>query len=531
MPQEDGSSNESSTALLVTGPRCTSVTSDGAYMVRPSECVNVCIGPKHKEESSFGAEDAQELQERSTSRSLLDYDFDISQGYKYEYDDAVDDDEDGSNLLGESTHSPQPMDPHKLFTTKSDEKFPYMYLLGRIFHPLYEHQLRRDFEASLYWFTYRWDFPEIKPYGITSDAGWGCMLRSAQMLLAHTLRVHFKSKNWKPPTCLAKCREDPFVTRLLTWFADFPSRDESIYSLHNMVAAGLAKYEKLPGEWYGPGTACYVLRDLVSLHQQRQPSLFRVHVASEGTVYRHSVRTLMTKESKQRAEEQKKKQESNNKSTPLHPLDPSIPPPSSDNEDDTLNWDTALLLLIPLRLGLDKFNEDYREVLARSFWLPQSVGVLGGRPRGARWFFGAYADGTRVLGLDPHTVQTAPQRTRSNGLMTKNGKSKDSVVDLSDEYMQSVHTTYAEVFPISRMDPSIALGFYCRDKQDFTDLESCLKKLKVKSSSPDLFTFADHAPDYSMSTAVSSMVLGDMEDDMPGNEASADSDDEEYVLL
>jgi cysteine protease ATG4 len=237
----------------------------------------------------------------------------------------------------------------------------------------------------------------------------------------------------------------------------------------------------------------------------------------------------MTKDSKQRAVERKKEKESSNQSTPLHPLDPSVPPPSLD-EDDNLDWDTALLLLIPLRLGLDKFNEAYTEVLARSFWLPQSVGVLGGRPRGARWFFGAYADGTKVLGLDPHTVQSAPQRKRLHASAGNRSKESNTVVDLSDEYMQSVHSTYPEVFPISRMDPSIALGFYCRDKKDFADLESSLNKLKVNSSSPDLFTFADHAPDYSLSSAVSKMVLGDMEDDMPGDDA-ANSDDDEYVLL
>jgi cysteine protease ATG4 len=524
---QDEETKEFSTALLVTAPRCTSVTSDGANMVEPSSCVHVCIDKQ--QESSFGATDAQELQERPTSKSLLDYDYDISHGYKYEYDDVAEDDEEDSSLLGQSDQSAKPIDLHKVFITKSDERFPYMYLLGKTFHPLYESQLRKEFEASLYWFTYRWDFPEIKPYNITSDAGWGCMLRSAQMLLAHTLRVHFKSRTWKPPTSIAKCRDDPFIIRLLTWFADFPSRNESIYSLHNMVAAGFAKYETLPGEWYGPGTACYVLRDLVSLHEQSQPSMFRVHIAAEGTVYRHTVRSLMTKDSKRRAEERKKENESSNQSTPLHPLDPSIPPPSLD-EDDNLDWDTALLLLIPLRLGLDKFNEDYREVLARSFWLPQSVGVLGGRPRGARWFFGAYADGTKVLGLDPHTVQSAPQRKILHASAGNHSKESNVVVDLSDEYMQSVHSTYPEVYPISRMDPSIALGFYCRDKKDFADLESSLNKLKVNSSSPDLFTFAEHAPDYSLSSAVSKMVMGDMEDDMPGDNA-ADSDDDEYVLL
>ena len=43
-------------------------------------------------------------------------------------------------------------------------------------------------------------------------------------------------------------------------------RQYCYYSLHNMVASGLARYEMLPGEWYGPGTACHVLRDLCDMH-------------------------------------------------------------------------------------------------------------------------------------------------------------------------------------------------------------------------------------------------------------------------
>ena len=80
------------------------------------------------------------------------------------------------------------------------------------------------------------------------------------------------------------------------------------------------------------------------------------------------------------------------------------------------------------------------------------------------------------------------------------------------------------------MDPSIVLGFYCRDRKEFTELEIALKQLKVDSSSPDLFTFADHAPDYALSSAVDKMMLSDI-DDMNRETAADDSDDDEYVLL
>ena len=157
--------------------------------------------------------------------------------YEYFYDESNEDDEDDVDSI------------YTNVLTKNNERkqIPYLYMLGRRCHPVHDYYERKEYEASLFWWTYRYDFPEIKPYCITSDAGWGCMLRSAQMMLTHALRIHFKSRHWKAETSITKAREDDFVKVLLTWFADFPSTSQSIYSLHNMCAAGLAKYEVLPG--------------------------------------------------------------------------------------------------------------------------------------------------------------------------------------------------------------------------------------------------------------------------------------------
>ena len=514
-------------------------------------------------------------------------------GYKYEYnptrsptttseeDNNEDDDEEedydplskAMEQTQEANHPNetkrlQPLKQSTAVITKSDEHIPYIFCLGTTYHPVHDYHPRKQYESSLFWFTYRYDFPEIVPYRITSDAGWGCMLRSAQMLLAHTLRVHFQSSKWTPSKSLQKTRAgDKLTMSIMTWFADFPSKTESVYSLHNMVAAGLAKYETLPGEWYGPGTACYVIRDLVALHAKTQPSLFRVHVCEQqGTIYKDKVYELMAHDSKKRAEERRKQQQQQNPTTipqPSHPLeDPLIQISSTDqtaasttlqqpiNVED-LEWDTGLLLLIPLRLGLDKFNEEYSKLLAQSFWLPQSVGVLGGRPRGARWFYGAYADGSRVLGLDPHTVQCAPTKTHG-------GKQ----IYMSDEYLRSVHTPYPEIYPIPKMDPSIAIGYYCRNKKEFAALEASLQEMKSIAtesnkgkSIPDLFTFENKAPDYlnndnttgdtagidggvvdsMLSDTMNDPFLDDGDDNTGGGGGGGqieESDDEdEYVLL
>jgi Peptidase family C54 len=343
-----------------------------------------------------------------------------------------------SSLLSADHHTNRigvrALPPPNLLDINAD---PRIYLLGKWYDIERQYEPKRDDELSLFWFTYRGGFPEIAPYGIFSDAGWGCMLRSAQMMLAQALRVHFKSREWKSHRLsISQRRREPFLRSLLTWMADFPSASDNVFAIHQMVACGMAKYEILPGEWYGPTTACHVLRDLVQGHEIRQVALwkkkqqqqqeeqlrqeqqqqetasdgntkraatntfnvpdkpirvFRVYVASQSTVYTDAVRDLMTKES--RADYEATKQEARNaassKKIPNHPLEHAEEElKEGQREQKALNqleWDTGLLLLIPLRLGLNGINEDYIKSIAYSFSIPYSVGALGGRPRGARW--------------------------------------------------------------------------------------------------------------------------------------------------
>lgn len=396
-----------------------------------------------------------------------------------------------------------------------------VYLLGHKYDLTFEKEEMKIFERNLTWFTYRCDFPVILPYGYTTDAGWGCMLRASQMLLAQTLERHFGSKNNNTNKKL-----------LLSWFADVPadvvvSKSNSTtgcFSIHNMVACGM-KYDKLPGEWYGPTTSCHVIRDLVHLLRRNgTSSIFRVVVAQEGAVYRDAIDHAMTQEQQQLETTTSRNYCKDQKIVIQQQQTQSIHDPLLNPlEDETINleWDCSLLLLIPLRLGLKSFHESYSKSLVSTFSFPQSVGILGGSPRHALWFYGAGK--TTLYGLDPHTVQPAL-------LLISSIQQQDEHYFLKQQ--QSCCCPNPTEMDVKRIDPSLALGFYCKDRHDFNELCKSFQALTTKTTlnnnikEPELFLIADKSPNY---CAASSNLL-DHSDDEDEDDIGDDHDDE-YIFI
>ena len=74
------------------------------------------------------------------------------------------------------------------------------------------------------------------------------------------------------------------------------------------------------------------------------------------------------------------------------------------SEPNSSRWSTSILILVPLRLGLNELDLIYEDYLKEALKLSQTVGIIGGSPRHAVYILGFQDDS--FIDLDPHFSQT-----------------------------------------------------------------------------------------------------------------------------
>eukprot|EP00668_Euglena_longa_P011489 GGOE01013895.1.p2 GENE.GGOE01013895.1~~GGOE01013895.1.p2 ORF type:complete len:384 (-),score=119.61 GGOE01013895.1:410-1531(-) len=310
------------------------------------------------------------------------------------------------------------------------------YMLRSAAGELSEHaQEMRERVGALFRFTYRRGFAPIpgSTPAITSDAGWGCMLRTGQMMLAQAFRLHYCTGPIEPG--LPESILDETAYTIASWFCDRPG---SPYSVHNIAMFGVRKGKQV-GSWFGPTTTALVLQELVGLHSSvlHRDSL-RVCVAEHATLYMDQVEGATEEE-----------------------------------------W-RSLILLVPVMLGASTFaNPVYLKPLLQCFHLPGFLGVVGGRPQSSLYFVGYVGDDhhSRLMYLDPHVaVQPAL-------LQVEMGSVVNGLSSLREERIETMDP--------GLLDPSLLLGFYCRTRRDFEMLAAVTKAMFEDTEAP-LFCWQAH---------------------------------------
>ncbi|NXL17248.1 ATG4C protease, partial [Setophaga kirtlandii] len=350
-------------------------------------------------------------------------------------------------------------------------------------------EFRRDFISRI-WLTYREEFPQIKGSALTTDCGWGCTLRTGQMLLAQGLMLHFLGRAWVWPEALAmdSCdseswpsstvrkltasleaslterdprllgrpparrdwdgterRNELYHRKIISWFGDSPL---AAFGLHQLIEYG-KKSGKMAGDWYGPAVVAHILRKAVE--EARDPELqgVTVYVAQDCTVYSSDV------------------------------IDRQCSCVGSGKVGTK-----AVIILVPVRLGGERTNTDYLEFVKGILSLEYCVGIIGGRPKQSYYFAGFQDDS--LIYMDPHYCQ--------------------SFVDVSikDFPLESFHCPSPKKMSFKKMDPSCTIGFYCRTVQDFEKASEEITKMLNSSSKEKypLFTFVKgHSRDYDFASS------------------------------
>ncbi|KAF9164774.1 Cysteine protease atg4, partial [Mortierella sp. AD010] len=227
-----------------------------------------------------------------------------------------------------------------------------------------------DFRTK-FWFTYRKDIARIGPSVYTSDAGWGCMMRTGQSLLAQAFSNVLLGRDWRANSHMSEESAKKY-RKIISWFADEPERP---YSIHNIAKSGLY-LDKRIGEWFGPSTVAHALKRLTEQHTSCPVTVMVqmditvrfsdiLHAACEG-----------------------------------HGANVSTGPDRDGLKAN--NW-KPVVLLMPSRFGLEKLTERYVGNLKRLFRLPQFLGIAGGRPGRSLYFIAS--QGNELFYLDPHFVK------------------------------------------------------------------------------------------------------------------------------
>ena len=300
--------------------------------------------------------------------------------------------------------------------------------------------------ASIPWMTYRRGFPPIRESaafdgegggggggersrgakdqndnqkGLTSDVGWGCTLRSGQMLLAAAAQRVAVGRHWRRETtrAAARARLPPALEEALGLFADEPGAPLSVHSL--LAAPGVAARRRAerrrekrelersreadrsesgseassgsgsddddgeiggdsegenssqrfrgltPGEWLGPSTFC----------RAAEAALRDAWPSSSPSSGGPPMRVLVVG--------------GGGGGAPA--LDPGAAAKSSSFSLSSCSSSAAaavpLLVLVPVQAGFGRsINPVYAPQVAAALRWPQSVGVVGGR-RGASLYF------------------------------------------------------------------------------------------------------------------------------------------------
>jgi len=375
------------------------------------------------------------------------------------------------------------------------------------------------------WFSYRENFEQIKEdenIVYTSDAGWGCMFRASQMILAQGLFKLYNLKNLYE-----------FINQFFAYFYDnkipikfmckpqkekkeennkeednkniFESFEviekenklfdlsfidlssEMIHGLENMSERksnseyiippfsirNLIKFEKYSnkfgkklGEWFSNYDTIRLICTINKRMNSHKDCNFKVLNFNEGVIKINEIINNCLEEFEE------DKDLSDFEILSLSSIEcADIVNNNLENDKYIFNkkkyiFKNKFILFVSVRHGLYTLEEDYYDEVLKVFDIETNIGMIGGKNTRAFYFIGKC--GNNLIFLDPHYVQQT--------LTLK----QIGTIDVQDTYIPN------DIFymNVEELSPSFSIGFAVNDMKNF-------KKLMKKLTSKDYFITKD----------------------------------------
>ena len=355
------------------------------------------------------------------------------------------------------------------------------------------------------WFSYRKNFDVIEQNGkiFSTDAGWGCMLRSSQMILAQGLCKlssidnlnDFISKYFayfydnKIPIkymCKSDMNKDKekLIKKYITKFSFEYLSLEKIKGLENMSD----RYKDIKKEYI---TSPYSIRNLIKVESYESKGLKAGEWFSNTTTLRlfsfinkdmfenndcdfkiinFPKQIIYIEEIINNCFEEEKANEMNNVKNEKENLSVNDILKEKNSNDDIENKSfifndkkyilkNKFIIFVSIRQGLNKLNAEVYDKVLNVFDIPTNIGIIGGNNTKAYYFIGKCDK--NIIFLDPHFVQ----KTIS---LEKIG---------TNEVIESYIPRDIYYIPIDEVSPALSIGFAIKDMKSFKNL---MKKLMSK---------------------------------------------------
>ena len=379
---------------------------------------------------------------------------------------------------------------NKLFNLKDSMKYNLVNLnikfipKDSIIHILYKTYEPKDLDKlnkelnKFLLITYRSNYKEQinskNESKYTSDCGWGCMIRSSQMIFSRIIYKIFKLKGKEDFSLdlivnsiipffmddniyisdinrekneYIKIRMDNYIEQLNKFLEEKTIKNEykkldikSIdppFSIHKICILG-EMYGRTCGEWFSDFELPKIY-EIINSTFNIIPNLSILHFNSDLEVHKVIEKCFERIEDSNAANLNEKDYFMNEK-----------------KEKYIMKRMGAIF--VSIRLGVSSISPEYFPSIKKLFLCKQFIGFIGGKVNSASYFFGYDDDG--LLYLDPHYNQES-----NNGLDLNNFKT----------YTQK--TVY--ILPFKSLQCAFTIGFLFRDVSEFRELYFYLKTLTV----------------------------------------------------